>query len=118
MTWKSPPAFSLTTEAERMSLASTLLPIVDRLEVKKRVLLAAAWTRTDERRLFEMYPEVLMFDVTFQMNSNEGRPLGVTCSPDGNMNIFTPFRAFLPEKSKATSVSSGSQLGIVVMGYG
>ena len=83
------------------------------------MLLAAAWTSTNERLLFEMYPEVLMFgDVTFQTN-NEGRPLGVTCSPDGkNMNIFTPFRAFLPEKSKATSVSSGSQLRIIVMGYG
>jgi len=91
--------FSLTTEAERMSLASTLLPIVDRLEVGKRVLLAAAWTRTDERRLFEMYPEVLMFDVTFQTN-NEGCPLGVTCSPDGNMNIFTPIRAFLPSQCR------------------
>jgi len=40
-----------------------------------------------------------MFDVTFGTN-NEGRPIGVTASPDGEMNVFTPIRAFLPSQCR------------------
>ena len=38
-----------------------------------------------------------MFDVTFGTNV-ESRPLGVTASMDGNMNVFTPFRVFMPSQ--------------------
>jgi hypothetical protein len=58
-----------------------------------------AWCREDERQLFELFPEVLMFDVTFGTNT-ESRPLGVSASMDGNdnMNVFTPFRMFMPSQ--------------------
>ena len=92
-------SFALSAAVDQMSLGTILQPIRNRLTVGKRVLLAVAWCREDERRLFELYPEVLMFDVTFGTN-NEGRPMGVTACPDGNMNVFTPVRAFLPSQCR------------------
>ena len=91
--------YSLSAAEDQMSLGVILEPIRSRLTVGKKVLLAVAWCREDERRLFELYPEVLMFDVTFGTN-NEGRPMGVTACPDGDMNIFTPVRAFLPSQCR------------------
>ena len=84
---------------DHLSLGAILEPIRNRLTVGKKVLLAVAWCREDELPLFDLYPEVLMFDVTFGTN-NEGRPMGITASPDGDMNVFTPIRAFLPSQCR------------------
>jgi hypothetical protein len=91
------PQIQLQSPEDELSLGMILEPIRDRLKVGQKVLLAAAWARNDERRLFEMFPEVLMFDVTAGTNS-EGRPLGCTASPDGNMKVFTPVRVFMPSE--------------------
>ena len=61
------------------------------------MLIAVVWCREDERELFELFPEVLMFDVTFDTNT-ESRPIGVSASIDSNMNVFTPFCVFMPSQ--------------------
>lgn len=94
-----PSSFNLPQGHGQMSLQSTLIGIRDRLVVGKKVLLAVAWTRLDERRLFDLFPEVLIVDVTFGTN-DEARPQWVSAAFDGNMNVFTPVRAFLPSQCK------------------
>ena len=88
--------FHLTNE-EQYQLGASLSTIRDRLKVGQKILLALAWVRSDERRLFELYPEILMVDVTHGTNS-ETRPLCVSASIDANMKTFTPIRAFLPSE--------------------
>ncbi len=85
------------SDEESLDLGEILSPIQEQLRVGQRILLACAWARDDERRLFELYPEVLSVDVTFGTN-REGRPLGTSCSFDQNMKTFTPVRAFLPSE--------------------
>jgi hypothetical protein len=89
-------AVALSPE-EQVQLGQMLSPIKQRLKVGQKILLAIAWVRSDERRLFELFPEILMLDVTFGTN-NEGRPLGVSASTDGELKTFTPVRAFLPSE--------------------
>jgi hypothetical protein len=85
------------SEQEQLQLGTMLSPIKQRLQVGQKILLAVAWVRSDERRLFELCPEVFMLDVTFGTN-NEGRPLGISASPDAELKTFTPVRAFLPSE--------------------
>ena len=40
-----------------------------------------------------------MFDVTHQTNE-EKRPLGIAAAVDQNMEIFTPFRVFMPSQQQ------------------
>ena len=47
--------------------------------------------------MFEKFPSVLMFDVTFKTN-NEKRPLGIFAGIDQNMDVFTPMRVFMPSE--------------------
>jgi hypothetical protein len=47
--------------------------------------------------MFELFPEVIMFDVTHKTN-NEKRPLGVCAAIDQNMEVFTPLRVFMPSE--------------------
>jgi hypothetical protein len=89
-------AVALSPE-EQVQLGQMLSPIKQRLKVGQKILLAIAWVRSDERRLFELFPEVLMLDVTFGTN-NEGRPLCVSASTDAELKTFTPVRAFLPSE--------------------
>lgn len=91
--------FKIDSTLDKLALGAALSSFRGKLSVGQKVLLAVAWCHEDERHLFELFPEVLMFDVTYQTN-NEGRPLGVTCSPDGNMDVFSPIRAFLPSECK------------------
>lgn len=56
-----------------------------------------AWCREDEVRLFEMFPEILMFDVTHKTN-NEKRPLGIFVGIDQNMDVFNVMRVFIPSE--------------------
>lgn len=65
----------------------------------QKILLGVAWCREDERILFEKHPHVLMFDCTHQTNS-ERRPLGIAAGVDQNMEVFTPFRVFMPSQQQ------------------
>jgi len=85
------------TKKEQLQLGSALSPIRDRLVVGQKILLAVAWVREDERRLFELFPEIFMIDITHATNS-EGRPLAVSAAVDAHMKTFTPIRAFLPSE--------------------
>ena len=69
------------------------------MQVDQKILLGVAWCREDERMMFEKHPEVLMFDCTHQTNS-ERRPLGIAASVDQNMEVFTPFRVFMPSQQQ------------------
>ena len=69
------------------------------MQVGQSILLGVAWCREDERVLFEKHPEVFMFDVTHQTN-NEKRPLGIAAAVDQNMEIFTPFRVYMPSQQQ------------------
>jgi len=86
-------------DEEKRQLAIVLKPIHERMQVGQKILLAVAWVREDEKRLFELYPEVFMIDVTFGSNC-EGRPLGMTAAIDSNMHTFTPICAFLPSECR------------------
>ena len=77
---------------EQTEIGNVICPVLKRLTVGQKILLAVAWVRDDEKRLFELFPEVLMIDVTFGTN-NEGRPLGITAAFDSDMKSFTPIRA-------------------------
>jgi len=89
-------SFTLKDE-EEIQLGNMLSPIHQRLQVGQKILLAVVWIREDERRLFELFPEVFMIDITWQTN-NEGRPLAVSASFDSQLKTFTPLRAFLPSE--------------------
>ena len=85
------------SKKEQLGLGSFLLPWREKLVIGQRILLGVAWSRCDEIRLFELFPEVLMFDVTNGTN-NEFRPQIMTCSIDGHNKAFTPVRGFLPSQ--------------------
>ena len=87
----------LSTDLDKLALGITLAELSKELCVGQKILLAVAWCREDERQLFEMFPEVLMFDVTYGTNT-EARPLGVSASTNANMEVFTPFRVFMPSE--------------------
>jgi hypothetical protein len=88
---------SITSKEATDSVDAVLRPLRERLKVGQKILLAVAWCREDERALFNLFPEVLQFDVTFGTN-NECRPLGVCIAFDGNMKTFCPAKAFLPSQ--------------------
>jgi hypothetical protein len=94
---------SLTTTSvvlssdEELQIGEMLSPIHQRLQVGVKILLAVIWVRADEQRLFELFPEVFMLDVTFGTNS-EHRPLAVSAAFDSFLKTFTPIRAFLPSE--------------------
>jgi len=87
------------TIQDKLSIGASLDAVKGKLVVGQKILLAVAWCTSREQHMFDLYPEVLMFDCTASTNS-EHRPLAVTCSPDGNMEVFTPVRAFLPSECK------------------
>lgn len=82
---------------ELLDLGATLDTVHEELTVGTKVLLGVAWSREDERQLFEKYPTLLLFDVTYQTN-REKRPLGIVAGVDGNMKVFTPVRVFMPSE--------------------
>jgi len=75
------------------------MSVHEKLTVGDNIMIVSAWCREDERLLFEKYPEVFMFDVTFGTN-NEKRPLGIGAAFDGDMNTFTPLRVFMPSQCR------------------
>jgi hypothetical protein len=63
----------------------------------ERVLLAVAWVSEDERRLFELFPEVTFWD-SAQKTNCEKRPLFLACGKDSENHTFTYLRAFMPSE--------------------
>ena len=92
-------AYMLNDIHDKLSLGKALMSVQEKLSVGDNIMIASAWCREDERLLFEKYPEVFMFDVTFGTN-NEKRPLGIGAAFDGNMNTFTPLRVFMPSQCR------------------
>lgn len=88
--------YGLDDSEDKIALGEFVSVITNGKDLTKgqKILLAVAWCREDERRLFQMFPEVLMSDVTYQTNT-EARPLGLSASIDHGMNVFTPFRVFM-----------------------
>lgn len=82
-----------------MALDEFVSSLIDGKELSEgqKILLAVAWCTEDEWRLFEMFLEVLMFDVTYQTNA-EAQPLGLATGINQSMNVFTPFRVFMPSE--------------------
>jgi hypothetical protein len=64
-----------------------------------RILIAIAWVRNEEKRLFELFPEVIKADVTSQTNK-EKRPLFLVIGKDSYGKTFTVFRCFMPLEQK------------------
>ena len=63
----------------------------------QKLLMAIAWVIPCEKRLFEMFPQVVLVDTTNDTN-NEGRPLLTMTGKDSNGKMFTFLRAFLPNE--------------------
>ena len=89
----------LKTVSEKIGLGEALSSTKEELVVGKKVLLGAAWCREDEKKPFQMFPEVLMVDVTMGTN-NQGGPLAVTAAPGPDLKVFTLLRAFLPSECR------------------
>lgn len=94
---KDGPSVFTVTGDDALDIGLTLCPIQRELRVGQKILLAVAWVRDDERRLFELFPEVFVVDVTYGTN-REGRPLITSCAFDQNMKTFTPIRSFAPSE--------------------
>ena len=71
--------------------------ISQNLYLDQNLLVAIAWVIQSERRLFNLFPEVIFVD-TFKDTNDEGRPLLTIsgCSSDGKM--FTFLRSFFPNE--------------------
>jgi len=72
---------------------------VERVDGPAKMLLAVAWTTTEQQRLAEMFPEVSCTDITEKTNA-EKRPLILDVGKDGNNRNFTVLSAFLPSKAR------------------
>jgi hypothetical protein len=71
----------------------------DNMQVGSKLLLAIAWVKGSERRLFELFPELVVADITAGTN-NEKRPLFLIVGRDSNLKNFTALRAFLPSECR------------------
>ena len=63
-----------------------------------KILLAIAWTNSEARRKFDMYPEFLGGDNTEETNS-EDRPLYTLCGKDNMNKSFGHTWCFMPSKA-------------------
>ena len=63
------------------------------------LLMSIAWVTPFEKRLFNLFPEVLYCDVICGTN-NENRPLFTVTGKDSSGKMFTFFRAFLPNQKQ------------------
>ena len=89
----------LSSATDKLQLGEILRAIQCELTVGKKVLIGCAWSREDERRLFELYPEVFMLDITMSTN-NQRMPELVTCCPGPDMTFFSPVRVFVPSQCR------------------
>lgn len=64
-----------------------------------KIVLAVAWTNTEARRKFDMYPEFMGGDDTEDTNS-EDRPLYTLCGKDNMNKSFGHTWCFMPSKCK------------------
>ena len=63
----------------------------------QHLMLSIAWVVPQERRLFNLYPEVLFIDITSDTNK-EKRPLFTITGRSAMGTMFTILRAFLPNQ--------------------
>jgi len=63
------------------------------------ILVAFAWSQSEETRKLSMFPEFIAADLTFGVNRQK-RSLFVVSGVDGNNKRLTGFRAFMPAKTK------------------
>ena len=89
--------FLLEDIHDKLSFGKNLMKVREVLRVDDEIMIGSAWAREDECLIFEKFPEVFMFDVTFGTNA-EKRPLGIGGAFDGDMNTFTPLRVFMPSQ--------------------
>ena len=89
--------FTLERIQEKVALGRALMAVREKLTVGDEIMIGSAWAREDECLMFEQFPEVFMFDVTFGTN-DEQRPFGVGVAMDGDMKSFTPLRVFMPSQ--------------------
>ena len=69
------------------------------VQAHQKFLMGIAWVIPCEKRIFELFPEVVLVDTT-QGTNNEDRPLLTMTGKDSNGKMFTFLRAFMPnEKS-------------------
>ena len=92
-------SYNLDNIEDKIVLRELVSAVTDGKELMKgmKILLAVSWCRENECFLFEIFTDVLMFDVT-QSTNTEARPLGLSVSIDHNMKVFTPFRVFMPSE--------------------
>ena len=69
------------------------------IEYDSSFLLAVAWVHENDQRLFELFSEVLMCDVTQGTNS-EKRPLFVLLGKDRDGKFPMLFKCFMPSQQK------------------
>jgi hypothetical protein len=64
---------------------------------QQELMIACAWVLPKEKRLFQMYPEVIHVDATSDTN-NENRPLLTITARDSRGNVVTVLRIFMPNE--------------------
>ena len=67
------------------------------LNSAQHLMIAIAWVLPKEKRLFNLYPEVLFIDITSDTNK-EKRPLLTVTAKTALGSMFTIMRAFLPNE--------------------
>jgi hypothetical protein len=68
-----------------------------KLENSQKLMIGCAWIHPKEKRLFQLFPEVVHVDSTADTNK-EGRPLLTMTGRDSSGKHFTILRVFLPNE--------------------
>jgi hypothetical protein len=63
----------------------------------QQLMIGCAWVTPNEKRLFQMFPEVVHVDATADTN-NENRPLTTITIRDSRGNVVTVLRVFMPNE--------------------
>ena len=86
-------------ETDKKEFEQSISPLRAALKVGDKIFLGVAWVHGDERRLFELFPEVSYADFTADTNK-EGRPFFLFTGKDSNGNSFIALRAFCPSERR------------------
>ena len=69
------------------------------IEPSSKIMVALAWVMDTDRKFFELYPEILMIDVTENTN-NEKRPMLLVVGKDADGTTFVVMRVYLPHQRR------------------